>query len=114
MQGLCMQGLRTRVACAGVVRKGGGDTQPIWLHRGCTQGLHTRVVHAGVVCAGVTHKGCVQGLHARVVCTGVACKGCAQGLRARVAYLFVRLVYHATGLIYAQLRTTLYLWRRNV
>ena len=27
---------------------------------------------------------------------------------------FVRLVYHATGLIYAQLRTTLYLWRRNV
>ena len=86
MQGLCMQGLRTRVACAGVVRKGGGDTQPIWLHRGCTQGLHTRVVHAGVVCAGVTRKGCaqgvaLQGLHCAVVVhkgcmhRGCACKG---------------------------------------
>ena len=69
------QGLHAMVAHAGVahrgcVHKGGGDTQPISLHRGCAQGL------------------CAQGLCTRVACTrvvgtlsqsdytGVACNGC--------------------------------------
>ena len=39
------QGLHAMVAHAGIahrgcVHKGGGDTQPISLHRGCAQGLH--------------------------------------------------------------------------
>ena len=93
------QGLHAMVAHAGVahrgcVHKGGGDTQPISLHRGCAQGLHagvacTRVVgtlsqsdYTGVACNGCTcrgcmhkgggdtqlislHRGCMQGLHAQ-------------------------------------------------
>ena len=67
---LITQGLRARVACAGVVHKG-------CVHRGCTQsiilhGLHAMVACAGVVCKGGgdtqsirLHRGCMQGLHAQ-------------------------------------------------
>ena len=109
------QGLRTRVACArvvwtlsqsdytGVVHKGcvhrgcacrgGGDTQPIRLHRDYAQGLHVQGWW------GHSANQITQGLRARVEgtlsqsdYTGVACKGCTQGLR-------VQLVHHCFSLV---------------
>ena len=86
--------------CRGCTCKGGGDTQPISLHRGCAQGLHKQGLHArvvgtlsqsdytGIACNGCTckgggdtqsirlHRGCAQG----VACKGCVCRGCAQGL----------------------------------
>ena len=77
----CVQGLQTRVACAGVVHKG-------CMHRGCAQGLHTRVAHAGVLHKGCVHRGsmqglCMQGLHAQGW-WGPSANQITQGLHASV------------------------------
>ena len=135
-QGLYAQGLCTRVAHARVVGtlsqsdytgivhkdctcKGGVDTHPIRLHRGCTQGWwghsanqitqglctmvpHTRVErtlsqsdYMGVACKGCMQGLRTQGLHARVVCAGVVHAGLRmQGLRTRVAHAGI---VHAVG-----------------
>ena len=98
--------------CRGCACKGGGDTQPIRLHRDCvqglrtqgwwghsanqiTQGLRTRVVHArvegtlsqsdytGVAPKGCACRGCTQGLRARVALKGCMHRGCMQGLCAQ-------------------------------
>ena len=73
----CVQGLRARVECEGVVHK--GCTHKGCVRRGCTQGLCTQ---------GCTHKGCA---HKGCACKGCACKGGGdtqpirlQRLRARV------------------------------
>ena len=93
-QGLRKRIVHARVACKGCTCRGGGDTQPIRLHRDCMQGLHAqglctgvacaRVACTGVACKGCVCRGCTQGLHVQGLRTGVACRGCMQGLHIRV------------------------------
>ena len=58
----------------GCTYRGGGDTQPIRLHRDCMQGLHAQGLHMQGWW-GHSANQITQGLHARV-----ARRGCKQGL----------------------------------
>ena len=67
---------RNGCTCRGCMRKGGGDTQLISLHRSCVQGLHVQGLRTRVACTGVALS---QSDYTGVARNGCVCRGCAQG-----------------------------------